>query len=80
MLPLTPDGTAQDFSLQYVNASSVTVPAAVSKSEELLVSLDGALQEAGIDFTASGSALHLATPPPADGDLWAVWYQPEIAP
>jgi len=77
---LTPDGTTQDFPLKYVDASSATVDANVGSSAELLVSLDGALQEPGIDFTASGSAMHLAAVPPADGDLWAVWYQPEVTP
>lgn len=80
MLPLVPDGSTQDFSLTYVNASSATVPANVGSSPELLVSLDGALQEPGADFSASGSALHLSVVPPADAHLWAVWFEPEAVP
>lgn len=77
---LTPDGTTQNFPLQYVDATSTTVDANVGSSPELLVTLDGTPQEPGVDFSASGSALHMISAPLADANLWAVWYQPEAAP
>ena len=76
--PLHPDGSNQNFLLQYVNAATVITDAAVGKSEELLVTLDGTPQEPGIDFTATGNQLHLAVAPGADADLWAVWMQPVV--
>jgi hypothetical protein len=76
---LVPDGTTQNFPLNYNNGTA-TVPANVGSSPELLVTLDGTPQEPGVDFSASGSALHLVTAPLADAHLWAVWYQPEAAP
>jgi hypothetical protein len=73
---LTADGTTQNFPLQYVNAASATVDANVGASPELVVVLDGVMQEPGSDFTASGSALHMAAVPVTGADFWAVWYQP----
>jgi hypothetical protein len=75
--PLTPNGSSQDFPLRYASGAS-TLDANVGSSPELLVALDGAMQEPGSDFTASGATLHMAVAPGADADLWAVWYQPEV--
>jgi hypothetical protein len=75
--PLTPNGTAQDFLLQYTSGGS-TLDANVGASPELIVALDGAMQEPGVDFTAAGNSLHLAVAPLADADLWAVWFEPEV--
>jgi hypothetical protein len=75
--PLAPDGTLTDFPLQYIDPNSgLPTDAAVSATPELLLSLDGIVQEPGIDFTATGATLHMAVAPSADAHLWAVWYQP----
>jgi hypothetical protein len=77
ILPLTPDGTAQDFTLEYADPDTGTPTLAnVGDGVELMVSIDGCVQESGADFTASGASLHLMEAPPADAKLWAVWYQP----
>jgi hypothetical protein len=76
ILTLTPDGTTQDFTLQYTDpTTSDTVDAAVGDGAQLQVSLDGVLQEPGGDYTASGNTLHFAVAPLATAHLWAVWYQ-----
>jgi hypothetical protein len=76
IVPLAPDGAIQNFPLKYVNAASATVDANVGSSPELIVVLDGVMQEPGSDFSAAGSALHMIVAPGADADFWAVWYQP----
>jgi hypothetical protein len=77
IVELVPDGVLADFALQYMDASSTRVDAAVGSSAELALVLDGTPQEPDVDYTAAGASLHLAAPPPADASLWAVWYQPE---
>lgn len=75
---ITPDGTTQDFPLQYVDGGGATVDAAVGSGVQLEVSLDGCTQESGKDYTASGAAIHFSTAPPADAAIWIVWYQPGV--
>lgn len=76
---LTPDGTVQDFPLKYLDGGGSTVDANVGDGAQLMVCLDGATQEPGVDYTASGATLHMAQAPPATAHLWAVWYQPGAA-
>jgi hypothetical protein len=78
--PLTPDGTTQDFPLQYVDGGGATVSASVGSGAQLMVSLDGVIQETGADYTASGSTIHFALAPDATSHLWIVWYQPGVGP
>lgn len=80
ILPMTPDGVAVDFALQYLDPiSGSPVPASVGSGAQLMVSLDGCIQEPGASYTASGSTLHFVTAPVATSALWAVWYQPGAA-
>lgn len=72
---VTPDGTTQNFPLKY-NVSGSPVDAAVGDGVQLQVSLDGALQEPGVDYTASGNSIHFVTAPLATSHLWMVWYKP----
>jgi len=78
---LTPDGTKTAFTLTYIDPSvgPPAVNAAVGTGAQLLVSLDGIVQESGVDYTASGSTLTMTSPPRADAKLWAVWYRPHVA-
>jgi hypothetical protein len=75
---LVPDGTKVSFTLTYIDPSSgpPAVNANVGTGAQLLVSLDGIVQESGRDYTASGSTLTMTSPPRADSRLWAVWYRP----
>lgn len=76
-----PDGTVRDFHLKYTDPTSGSpVDAAVGSGAQLMVSLDGIVQEPGPDYTASAANLHMVVAPPADGHFWAVWYQPGAAP
>ena len=83
-LDVTPalDGTTQDFDLKYLDpASSTLIPTVIGDGAQIMVSLDGCVQEPGKDFTASGATIHFAQAPPADAVLWIIWYQPgAIAP
>jgi hypothetical protein len=79
---LTPDGIVTDFPLQYIDpGSGATVDAVVGDGAQLLVSLDGCVQEPGVDYTANDASLHMLAAPDATARLWAIWYQPgSIAP
>ncbi len=78
---LTPNGTAQDFTLQYTDpVGGGTLDADVSDGAQLQVSLDGVIQEFGADYSATGNTLHMQAPPLATSHLWAVWYKPGVAP
>jgi hypothetical protein len=78
--PLDPDGVATSFALNYINpATGSPAPCAVGSGAQLLVNLDGVVQEPGIDYTAVGATLTLAVAPRDDAKLWAVWYRPHIA-
>ena len=50
----------------------------VQRSEELLVSLDGVVQEPGVSYNASGSTISFAQAPAADAYVFITWYRPEI--
>lgn len=77
---LTPDGTELTFDLSYVDPSTgpPAVPCDVGTGSQLLVSLDGVIQEPGVDYTAYSSVLSMSAPPPADSKLWAVWFRPHV--
>ena len=79
--PLTPDGTKTSFTLNYIDPSTgpPAIAAQVGTGAQLLVSLDGIVQESGVDFTAGGSTLTMTVAPRADSKLWAVWYRPHVA-
>ena len=79
--PLAPDGTKTTFTLNYIDPTSgpPALPAQVGTGAQLLVSLDGIVQESGVDFTATGSTLTMTVAPRGDSKLWAVWYRPHVA-
>jgi hypothetical protein len=80
MQPMVPDGVTQDFTLTYLNpVGGASTPAEVGDGAQLMVSLDGCVQEPGVSYTAAGSSLHMVAPPVATASLWAVWYQPGSA-
>ena len=75
--PITPDGSAQDFTLTYPAPGTGTPTApTIGSGAQLEVSVDGVIQETGVDYTASGATIHFASPPLADAKVWMVWHQP----
>jgi len=65
------DGTKKVFDLETKIVPSV--PVNVVSYEELVVSLDGVVQEPGISFTAVGSQITFVTAPSADSYVFLVW-------
>lgn len=72
--PITPDGTTTTFSGLTIVAGGTPVTA--SRSEDLLVSVDGVIQEPVIDFTAINNTITFTTAPPADSFVFIVFYGP----
>lgn len=68
-----PDGVTTHFTLQYANPSSGLQPVAATSNAQMLVSIDGIVQEPGVDYTAAGNTLIMATAPVADAHFWASW-------
>jgi hypothetical protein len=78
--PLIPDGVKTAFTMTYIDPSlgPPAVAVNVGTGAQLMVSLDGIIQEPVVDFTAAGDILTMSAPPPADSRLWAVWFRPHI--
>jgi len=70
------DGVKVSFGLTTKESPGVAVT--VQRSEELLVSLDGVVQEPGVSYNASGSTISFAQAPAADAYVFITWYRPEI--
>jgi hypothetical protein len=79
--PLVPNGTKQAFNLSYIDPAvgPGAIPVDVGRGEQLIVSLDGVVQEPTVDYTATGDTLNMVLPPPADSRFWAIWFRPHIA-
>ena len=70
--PLTgKDGVKVTFALETVAGTPIVT---VVKTEELIVSLDGAIQEPGIEYTASGANITFAQAPAADAKTFITWF------
>jgi hypothetical protein len=71
------DGVRTTFPMRYVSQTNGAItPCAPGDGVQLQVSLDGVMQEFGIDFSTAGSDMVFADPPPAGSKVWSVWYQP----
>ena len=73
--PLTgKDGVKTAFAMTTKEAPGV--PVTVVKHEELVVSLDGVMQEPGVSFTASGATITFTQAPSADAYTFITWFRP----
>jgi hypothetical protein len=61
------DGVSKQFPIIVLGA-----PFTPGKSADVLLSIDGVMQDPGIDFTVSGSVLTFAVAPSADAKEWGV--------
>jgi hypothetical protein len=75
---LHPSGSTA-FILSYIdpNTSQSTL-CDIGNGAQLLVCLDGVIQEPGADYSAIGSTLTMAVAPGTDSRLWVVWYRPHV--
>ena len=71
--PITPDGITTTFTLAKASDSSALN---VAHNEELLVSVDGVLQQPGAAFTASGSTITFVEAPLASALVFITWLGP----
>jgi hypothetical protein len=78
--PLVPDGVKKAFTLTYIDPTAGPPAVAVNAGTgaQLIVSLDGVIQEPMVDFGASGNTLTMTVAPPADSRFWAVWFRPHV--
>jgi hypothetical protein len=66
------DGVKKQFLLTRVDGKAL----AVGGSEEVFVSVDGVIQQAGIDYNAAGARITFTEAPGADAKVWALWMEP----
>jgi hypothetical protein len=71
--PLVFDGVTRSFSLLAKVTSTIV---SVGRSEELVVSLDGVIQEPGVAYTATGASINFSFFPEASADNFITWFQP----
>jgi hypothetical protein len=78
--PLIPDGVKKAFTLTYIDPTTGPPAVAVNAGTgaQLIVSLDGVIQEPAVDFGATGNTLTMTVAPPADSRFWAVWFRPHV--
>ena len=70
----TPNGVVTSFEMSYANPTTGTQPVTASSSAQIMVSIDGVIQEPGVDFTANEATLVFSAAPPADAKLWVLWF------
>jgi hypothetical protein len=72
--PAAPDGVNRTFTMQYAHPIGGLQPVNVTDGAQLQVSIDGIIQEPGVDYVATGAALTLAVAPLAGAHFWVVWF------
>jgi hypothetical protein len=72
--PITPNGSTTTFTGLTIVSGGTPVDA--TRSEDLLVSVDGVIQEPVIDYSAFGDAITFTTAPAADSFVFIVFYGP----
>ena len=73
--PITPDGTTVTFALTTL---ATHAPVNTTKSEELLVSVDGVQQQPGGSYTALGANITFTEAPAANSLVFIVWFGPPV--
>lgn len=71
LTPSAPDGATTAFTMAYSGGAVNALDA-----HALLVSLDGIVQQPGIDYNAAGATLTFPAAPRADSRLWVTWWSP----
>ena len=71
--PIVPDGTTTSFALAVAMNNH---PTNIAKNEELLVSLNGVIQQPALSYNASGSNIVFTQAPEADAAVYIVWFGP----
>ena len=72
--PGTQNGTTTGFTLR-LKADPLQSPV-MGAAEELVVSVDGVIQEPGVQFVVAGSQIHFTNAPSADSYVFILWYGP----
>ena len=71
------DGVRATFALRYIlPADGTTQPTTVGSGEQVQVVLDGVMQEAGADYTASVATIVFTQAPDKGVHFSGVWYKP----
>jgi hypothetical protein len=73
-----PNGAITQFQMTYNHPVNGPTPVDATTGAQMQVSLDGIVQEPGIDYTALANTLSMIVPPPANSRFWAVWFANEI--
>jgi hypothetical protein len=74
---LTPavDGATTVFTMTYVHPVDGIQPVDVTDGWQLQVSIDGVIQEPGVEYVALDNVLTIATAPVATARMWVVWFK-----
>jgi hypothetical protein len=69
-----PNGSATTFTMTYAHPTGGILPVEVTDGAQLQVSVDGIVQEPGVDYSATDDVLTMAKAPAADCRFWVVWF------
>lgn len=72
-----PDGTVTQFQMTYNDPVNGMSPVNATIGAQMQVSVDGIVQEPGVDYTAVASTLTMTTPPLSNARFWAIWFANE---
>lgn len=71
------DGVKTTFPMRYTDpADSIVKPCNPGDGVQVQMSLDGVMQEFGVDFHTQATDMVFIEPPLAGARCWCVWYQP----
>jgi hypothetical protein len=71
------DGVKTTFPMVFASDHATAVTA--SDAQELMVSLDGVVQQPGTDYTVSATNITFSAPPLLGARAWSVWYGPGLS-
>lgn len=69
------DGVNDTFDLRLNLPGSNYPTASPNSAEQLRLYVNDAIQQPIIDYTVSGDTVTFTTPPPADADIWGIYYE-----
>lgn len=69
-----PNGTVTAFTMTWNDPDLGIQPVEVTSGVQLQVTLDGIVQEPGLDYVAHSDILTMSAAPPVNSHFWAIWF------
>jgi hypothetical protein len=73
-----PDGINRIFTMTYPNPTLGDQPTNANAVGEIMISIDGIVQEPSVDFSATGNTLTMSTAPQVGCRMWGTWHASDL--